>query len=91
MNLGKDYRKASGRRVEGVGLAIRIAQEVKGKLLAHAFVLVRSAGCQLRISKLEGVSQHKAFMRDGIDVIAVEVANGLVKKSWVDRPADPVS
>jgi hypothetical protein len=81
------YRKANGRRVDGAGLAIRIAQEVKGKLLAHAFVLVRGAGYQLRVNKLDGLQQVQPAMKDGIDVICVDVINGLVNKSWADQRA----
>ena len=82
MEATKNYRKANGRRVEGRGLAIRISQDVKGMLLAQAFVVAKSAGFYLLVNKLDGVP-HKAVPLYDRDTINVEVINGVVKKSWV--------
>ena len=84
MERKKDYRKANGRRVEGHGLAIRIAQEVKGMLLAQAFVVTKSAGFQLKVNKLEGVPHGGVRLYDDREVVNVDVAGGIVNKSWVD-------
>lgn len=82
MDSKKTYRKANGRRVEGQGLAIRVAMEVKGLMLAHAYVLTKSAGMQLNVSKLDGLPRN-CIGSDNKDTVNVEVVDGFVRKSWV--------
>lgn len=85
MNQGKKtYRKANGRRVEGLGLAIRVAQEVKGLLLAHAFVIAKSAGYKFRVNKMDGVRVGPEKGDETKETITVDVVNGVVTKSWAD-------
>lgn len=83
MDSKKIYRKAKGQRVEGLALAIRVAQEVKGLLLAHAFVVAKSAGYKFRVNKMDGVKVGPAG-GELAEVIAVDVVDGVVRKSWVD-------
>jgi hypothetical protein len=82
MESQKIHRKASGRRVEGHSLAVRIAQEVKGKILAHAFMVIKSAGFQLLVNKLDGVPHGAVALQEGQEVISVDVISGIVSKSW---------
>jgi len=77
----KDYRKANGRRVEGYGLAVRIAQEVKGMMLAQAFVVVKSAGFKLSIDKHDGVPRKIGRSEDMTTTIHVDVIDGYVRSS----------
>ena len=79
------YRKANGRKVEGAGLGIRIAQELNGKLLSHAFVVARSAGFKLRVNKLDDVVCWRTAQRNDDEVVNVDVIDGTVRKSWVDQ------
>jgi hypothetical protein len=83
MERKNDYRKANGRRVEGHSLAIRIAQEVLGLMLAHAYVMTKSAGFQLNINKLDGVPRMAALNSDK-EVVNVDVVDGFIKKSWAN-------
>lgn len=82
MEHKKDYRKASGKRVEGQSLAIRIAQEINGMMLAQAFIVTKSAGFQLKLNKLDGVTSNAALLYGDRAVVNVDVINGIVKKSW---------
>ena len=50
-----ERRRRNGSRLEGRALAARIANEINGKMLAQAFVIVRSAGFKLLINKADGV------------------------------------
>ena len=79
----KDYRRANGRRLEGHALAARVAQEVQGMMLAQAFVVVKGAGYQLSINKLDGVPHSSASLRDGVETVNVDVVGGFVRRSWV--------
>lgn len=81
MNSKNTYRKANGRRVEGNDLTIRVAQHVNGMLLAQAFVVVRSAGMQLKVNKLDGVACSSSVRSDR-DIVYVDVVSGIVRKSW---------
>ena len=61
--------------------AIRLAQEVKGLTLAHAYVVLKSAGFYTHINKFDGVPYEPV-----IDIarrrVNVDVVNGIVVKSW---------
>lgn len=81
MGSKNDRRKANGRRVEGRGLAVRIAQEVTGMMLAQAYVVTKAAGFQLNINKLDGVPR-KAWMSDTLETVNVDVIDGFIRKSW---------
>lgn len=86
MDSKKTYRKANGRRVEGIGLAIRVAQDIKGLLLAHAYVVSKSAGYKFRVNKMDGVRIGPEKGDDLKETITVDVVDGVVRKSWVDTP-----
>lgn len=81
MNQSKTARRRQ--RGEEYGLAIRIAQEVKGKVLAAAYVTVKSAGLQLRINKFDGVPHGNIALTEGKEAVSVDVVNGVVTKSWI--------
>lgn len=75
-------RSARGKRLDGRGLAIQVAKEVEGMMLAQAFVVVRSAGLELQINKHDGVPRlMPCGKRD--DRVMVDVVSGFIKKSWV--------
>ena len=80
MNENKKHRRPNGKRLDGNALAARVAQEVRGMMLAQAFVIVRGAGFQLKINKLDGVPRQVAV---GVaEIVNVDVVDGFVKNSW---------
>jgi len=81
--IDKNYRSAKGRQLDGRALAVRISQEVIGMMLAHAYMLVKSAGLHLRINKFDGVPRPAG----SDDAVNVDVVDGYIKKSWV-TPAE---
>ncbi len=81
MEKKDNYRKANGRRSEGRGLAVRIAREVTGMMLAQAFVVTKAAGFQLNINKLDGLTR-KAWISELLETVNVDVVDGFVRKSW---------
>ena len=84
-----ERRKANGRRLEGNGLAARVAQETVGMVLAQAFSLARSAGYQLRVKKIDGVPKDGFPGGRGSTWLDVEVIDGIVKRARLsdERPA----
>lgn len=82
MSNKKDYRRDNGRKLEGHGLAARIAKEVTGMALSQAYVVTKSAGYQININKFDGVP-HRSCMRTDKETINVDVVAGIVKKSWL--------
>ncbi len=81
MSNKKDYRRDNGRKLEGHGLAARIAKEVTGMALSQAYVVITSAGYHLNINKFDGVP-HKSGRFSEKETINVDVVAGMVKKSW---------
>lgn len=82
MNDNKtERRRRNGSRLEGRALAMRVAQEVNGMMLAQAFVVTKSAGFQLLINKHDGVPVRGRVCEDGTKVM-VDVVSGFVDKSW---------
>lgn len=84
MEQKKTYRRPNGRRVDGFGLAAKVAHEIVGMMLAQAFVVTRAAGLELCVNKLDGVP-HPHVSRSGADPINVDVVGGFVRKSWALR------
>ena len=80
-NNKTEYRRRNGGRLEGTALAVRVAQEVNGMMLAQAFVTVKSAGFKLLINKNDGVPRAGGTQEDGAKVM-VDVVSGFVRKSW---------
>jgi len=76
-----ERRRQNGGRLEGRALAMRVAQEVNGMMLAQAFVTVKSAGFKLLINKNDGVPRSGGVSEDGHKVM-VDVVRGFVSKSW---------
>jgi hypothetical protein len=79
----KEYRKRNGKRLEGAGLATRMLEEIKGTMLAMAFVKLRSQGFALRISKMDGVPTPDPKEKNITTRINVEVDNGYIRKAWI--------
>ncbi len=81
MGSNVTLRRSNGKRLEGKGLAIRMSQEIKGMMLAQAFIMLKSAGFILSVHKLddEVISKHAAID----NAIIVDVTNGVVKVAWV--------
>lgn len=51
-------------------------------MLAQAFIIVRSAGLKIRVTKLDGVVR-KGYIDDVDDRrVNVEVVGGYVKRAW---------
>lgn len=82
MTPSKERRKPNGRRIEGQNLVAKVAQEVRGKVLAQAFIIVKSAGFQLNVVKLDGVPRKPVLHSDLKETVNVDVVDGTVKKSW---------
>ena len=59
----------------------RIAREVMGMALSHAFMVIKSAGYHLNINKLDGVPYQSCVVSDK-ETINVDVVSGIIKKSW---------
>jgi hypothetical protein len=76
-----ERRKRNGKRLDGRGLAIQVAQEVEGMMLAQAFVTIRSAGLELQIFKHDGVPRPVPDNKRD-DRVMVNVVQGFIKKSW---------
>lgn len=80
-------RRPNGKRLEGKGLAIKVAQDIKGMMLAQAYIVVKSWGFAMRVSRLDGIA------RGGFDVyddptkastrVHVDVSDGVVMSAWV--------
>ena len=76
-----ERRRQNGGRLEGRALAIRVAQEVNGMMLAQAYVVAKSAGFPLSINKHDGVPRSSPPLDAGTKVM-VDVVGGFVSKSW---------
>jgi hypothetical protein len=59
----------------------RIAQEVSGMVLSQAYVVAKSAGCVLKVNKLDGVP-WRSDLAPGAETISVDVVGGIVMKGW---------
>ena len=66
-------------------MASRIANEINGLMLAHAFVIVKSAGYKLRINKTDGVPKQGSSVEDSGTTIVVDIVGGFVRKSWASE------
>jgi len=55
-------------------------------MLAEAFVVARTAGCRLVVNKLDGVPHHPAWSGRGDQAVFVDVALGIVRRSWAKQP-----
>jgi len=76
-----ERRRPNGSRLDGRALAMRVAQEVNGMLLAQAFVVTKSAGFSLQVNKHDGVPRTGVVLNTGPKVM-VDVVSGFVRKSW---------
>lgn len=78
-------RRPNGKRLEGKGLAIKMTQDIKGMALAQAFIVLKSAGFLLRVSRLDGINRTGFGTNDERVSICVEadVVDGVVKSAWV--------
>ena len=87
MNGHEDARCPSGKRLEGKGLAIRIAQGIKGMVLAQAYIVVKSAGFAMRVTRLDGVPRSGFSVSNDADIskelVSVDVLDGVVRSAWV--------
>lgn len=78
-------RRPNGKRLEGKGLAIKMAQDIKGMALAQAFIVLKSAGFPLRVVRLDGISRtgfgtHEEQVQNRVEA---DVVDGVVKCAWV--------
>jgi hypothetical protein len=80
-NNKSEYRHRNGGRLEGRALAVRVAQEVNGMMVAQAYVTAKSAGFRLQINKNDGVPRQGGAQADG-ERVMVDVVSGFVAKSW---------
>jgi len=60
-----------------------VIDDIKGTMLAMAFVKVRSAGYRLRVAKMDGISAAEPTEKKDDLRINVNVINGLVKAAWI--------
>ena len=58
-----------------------IVQDITDTMLAQAYVIVKTAGLKMRVTKLDGVPRKGFKENDDVD-INVEVAGGFVRKAW---------
>lgn len=78
----KQYRKKNGKKLEGEGLAKAIASEMKGMILAWAFVKAKSAGLRFRVMRYNGQDTPSTPDKDAMR-LNVDVSNGLVANAWL--------
>ncbi len=65
------------------GYAQRLSKQIKGLMLAEAFVIVRREHHVLRVNKI-GDEQIQTPIENGDGLcISVDVVNGFVKRAWV--------
>ena len=76
-----ERRRTNGSRLEGRALAMQVAKEANGKVLAQAYIMAKSAGLKLLINKWDGVPQQGRAPEDGPKVV-VDVVSGIVQKAW---------
>lgn len=76
------YRKKNGKKLEGEGLAKAIASEMKGMILAGAFVKAKSAGLKFRVMCYNGQEASPSVDNDKFR-LNVDVMNGIVAKAWL--------
>ncbi len=55
-------------------------------MLAEAFVVAKAANCRLVVSKLDGVPHRPAWSGRGEFPVFVDVALGIVRRSWAKSP-----
>lgn len=82
MNQNNSWRKANGKRIEGEALSRKIASDVRGMMLAMAYMKVKGAELKLRIHSLDGQVSQPTKDKDNSRV-NVEVVEGFVKKAWI--------
>lgn len=65
------------------GLVHRMSNEIKGKMLAHAFKMLKSEGLVLRIAELDG--EKLTFVNNEKDPrrINVQIVDGRVQRCWI--------
>lgn len=76
-----ERRRSNGSRLEGRALAMQVAKETNGKVLAQAYIMAKSAGLKLRINKWDGVPKQGQVPDDDPTVL-VDVVGGIVQKAW---------
>ncbi len=59
------------------GLARRLSENIRGKLLAQAFVVLRRDGLITRVASIDGKPVQQANLDNN-------VVNGFVKRSWTN-------
>lgn len=62
-------------------LAYKVSTQIKGKILAAAFVDVRREGLLLRVATIDGKPVQFPLQETCINV---DVVDGFVKRSWID-------
>lgn len=78
----KQYRKKNGKKLEGEGLAKAIASEIRGMVLAGAFIKAKSAGLKFRVMRYNGQDTPPSLDKDALR-LNVDVAEGIVSKAWL--------
>lgn len=78
----KQYRKKNGKKLEGEGLAKVLASEMKGMVLAGAYVKAKSAGLKFRVMRYNGQDTPPTLDKDALR-LNVDVSNGIVAKAWL--------
>lgn len=63
-------------------LAKKVSEEIGGLVLAHAYIVVKSAGLSFKIFKLDNETYQQSADKDP-HRINVEVRSGIVRKAWV--------
>jgi len=76
-----ERRRTNGSRLEGRALAMQVAKEANGKVLAQAYIMAKSAGFRLYINKCDGVPKQGQLFDDGHKVM-VDIVGGIVQKAW---------
>lgn len=76
INSVRHYRNGDGR-----GLAEQVAREVKGMMLAEAFVTAKALGLPIRVNKSDGVPRQ-GYAEDTRVKVLVDVVHGFVTKAW---------
>jgi hypothetical protein len=66
-------------------LANRVLTQLRGLVLAHAFVIIRREGFKIRVSKIDGsivvpITKGEQYVDNRI---SVDVKNGIVTNVWL--------
>lgn len=82
-NKLKNYKNTFRNGRNERGLIHKMIDDIKGTMLALAFVKLRGFGMKLCVTKIDGEPITKRPSEKEDDRVCVEIVNGYVKNAWV--------